>query len=1011
MGSKRPNGISRASRVARFDAGAWEVTPAPARPADGTLVVRSADGIKSAGIFDGQGREVAYLFHNLPLPAGEHPYWFPVRDYLGRPIPAGSYEIRSIESDHRWEYLGWVGDTGEASPPDRTAPGGVAALAFDDAGRVFAAQGWSEDGTNIRCYDGRTGVLGWTFPGQATVGGLFLDPDGTIDFAYIADKGWDLLRIDPATGRVIADAKGRLKTNLDIGKDASALVELDGKLFQIDGPANKVRIGPSNGSRWEKAVDIPSPSSPAADRTTHVVWVISEGKKILALGPDGSVVAERDFSGLAPKALAAGHGRLAVATGTEGLVRVLELPDPKARAKSGWTVGRGDGPFGPYLPDRFQFQQAPGVSGQRVALALGPNGELAVGDQNRILVFDAKGNYLWGTFGIFGNATMPSYSDPGRIYDSDGHRSLRLTVTPNGKASWRPEALFDMPVAGNFLGDFPFGGKVYGAFLTTKPGQLFSDLVIVRIDGFRAVPVHAIVYDPKNRTWFSRKDSNRDGRLDVRDGGEILRGADGKPFGGRLDVRYESLQSNGDLLLLETGPDRWGTLWRRAADADGTPTYRMEGRRKLSRPPGAIVSPYTRKPDDLNALTAAAFEPGGGYVANVLMGSSPDGTGLLNNAGTDIVGFDAAGRVRWFHALNRDKGLEGLSAAGPAFLSGVATSNEIIAVDQDGLGLGSFSPPERAHYAGYFLDHGPAVRGYRGQDGRDYALIADNFNGRHHWYRLDGADRIRSAKTPAPLPPKAAEALAAAPASPTFAPSRPEQPLVRIPRLARPLPIDGDLAKWREAGVRPQIVITPEASDGGIDGPLDCSAIVRLAYEGNDLYAQFLVFDDVVSFHQDVASHYKQDGVEMCLNGFLTGFKFDATVTTDVGPLLLRDRFFFAKLRLAIPADHAPRAVRVLDDARDVPERDLIEGVYGLDMSRSRVIVLEFKLPIDAGTYKDSPKELAEILPWGPGRQFWIGFLINDNDVPGTMAQHFLLWPPTYNNFVSKEEGARAVLE
>ena len=57
-------------RVGRVDAGAYEVAPAPPRPADGTLTVRSDAGIKSAGIFDGQGREVAYLFHNLPLPGG-----------------------------------------------------------------------------------------------------------------------------------------------------------------------------------------------------------------------------------------------------------------------------------------------------------------------------------------------------------------------------------------------------------------------------------------------------------------------------------------------------------------------------------------------------------------------------------------------------------------------------------------------------------------------------------------------------------------------------------------------------------------------------------------------------------------------------------------------------------------------------------------------------------------------------------------------------------------------------
>ncbi len=347
-------------REGRFDAGAYEVTPKPPRSPDGTLVVRSDDGIKSAGIFDGHGREVAYLFHNLPLPAGEHPYWFPVRDYLGRPIPAGSYEVRSVEADHRWEYLGWVGDTGEAAPPGHTASAGLVVVLFDDAGRLFGVQNWSEDGTSIRCFDGATGKISWTFPGSSMVGGATLASDGLIYLGYEADKGWDLLRIDPTNGRVVADAKGTMRKTVDVAKGVYGVAELDGKLFVTDKGANKVRIGPSDASGWRSEVDIPAPSHPVADHTTKVVWVISDGKKVVALGPDGSVIAERDFSALAPRALAAGHGRLAIATAAEGVVRVLEVPDPRAKAKSGWSVGRGDGPYGPFLPDRFLFQEAPG---------------------------------------------------------------------------------------------------------------------------------------------------------------------------------------------------------------------------------------------------------------------------------------------------------------------------------------------------------------------------------------------------------------------------------------------------------------------------------------------------------------------------------------------------------------------------------------------------------------------------------------------------------------------------
>ena len=504
---------------------------------------------------------------------------------------------------------------------------------------------------------------------------------------------------------------------------------------------------------------------------------------------------------------------------------------------------------------------------------------------------------------------------------------------------------------------------------------------------------------------------NHDGRLDTRDGGEVVMGPGGKPFRGHLLDRFIALQPNGDLLNLQYMDGQWAVLWHPSRDADGTLTYRMQGREKLPMPSKNFTSPYTYKTEEYCPFIYAYTDPRGGFIGNVLLKDSPDGVGIMNNAGTDIAAIDRTGRLRWIHTLDRDRGLEGLGMAGPVVITGVASTAEIIVMDRDGLGLGSFSPPAKAHYQGYLLDHPEAVRAYTGPDGGAYALIADNYNGRHHWYRLDGADRIRPAKSTATLAPAAADALAAVANPPGYVSTRAAQPVVKIPRLEGPMPIDGGLEKWRKAVPKPQIVATPETATGSIDGPRDCSAIIRLAYHGEDLYAQFLVFDDVVSFHQDINRHYKQDGVEMCINGFLTGFKFDATVTTDEGPLVLRNRFFHQKLTWSMPGSHVPRVMKVLDDARDVPERDLIEGVYGVDMSKSRVVVIEFKLPIDAVTYKDSPNELKAITPWGPGREFWLGFLINENDEPGTDVQEFLVWPPSYNNFGPVSDGARAILE
>ena len=140
----------------------------------------------------------------------------------------------------------------------------------------------------------------------------------------------------------------------------------------------------------------------------------------------------------------------------------------------------------------------------------------------------------------------------------------------------------------------------------------------------------------------------------------------------------------------------------------------------------------------------------------------------------------------------------------------------------------------------------------------------------------------------------------------------------------------------------------------------------------------------------------------------MKGFKFDVTQTADAGTIIIRQRFFEKSFDLLIPPAQAPRIVKVLPDATDVPERSLIETIYGIDLARSPVVVTEFKLPIDANTYKGDPGAL---FPLKPGQSFRFGMLINDNDEPGTDIQNYLVWPATYGNFNPVDDSAIAVLD
>jgi hypothetical protein len=77
-------------------------------------------------------------------------------------------------------------------------------------------------------------------------------------------------------------------------------------------------------------------------------------------------------------------------------------------------------------------------------------------------------------------------------------------------------------------------------------------------------------------------------------------------------------------------------------------------------------------------------------------------------------------------------------------------------------------------------------------------------------------------------------------------------------------------------------------------------------------------------------------------------------------------------------------------------------------MADCKVFVDDFKLPLDKITYRGSEGSL---FPVRSGATFWLGFLIDDNDVPGTDVQDLLAWPASYGTFNPKEDGALAVFE
>jgi len=843
------------------DLGAWETACTPPRPADGAFNIAHGDGLSSAGLFTPQGRLVGYLFHNLPLARGAYRLWAPLRDFTGAAIPAGKYEIRLVEQHLRWEYLGGVGDTGEEWPADRTAPVWPHCVAFDPWGMLIVGHGWSEDHTNLRAYYGDTGELRWTLPGSSDLAGLTIGGDNAL-YLLVQQNAtqYRLSRLHPSTGKVIpfgapvrpvftrganrqssAMAKaGEGQVLLDFtGMLAATRTQLfilteDGTLYQAD----------LRDPHFSKAAFAPAGlTCIAGDRHTGLLWAATKDGHLLSFSPEGQPVTD---AAVQPDvlALAANNGRVAAACGATGKVNIYDANTPGTLTRLR-AVGRGDGPYGAIVNDRFYFQ-TPGYW-CKPTLALDERGGFAITDYNRALRFDEDGMCVWHTFGIFGGSLV-TYANTGRVFtDNPGGVSLRIDPKTHG---WQEEAYWPpLPNALEFLGEYEVAGALYRLYMmkpTEKDGR--PGLEWCRVDGFTYHPVSALLYS-KAKGWMLRKDVNHDGQLTEADGGELLLDADGKPYTSDINSYLAHRDADGSFLT-RSDAGCWEVRWPVTVDPDGVPVYRPANRQRLLAD-AQVINPYTWKPEGLGGLVRATWLSNGNLVGNINMANSGANNGLMNSIGNSLVEVDRTGKMRWFVPLPQYDALAGLGAVDGFYMVGMGMKPECFLFNKDGLGLGSFATPTRIHWEGFWLDYPDAIRLFKGNDGEIYAMIADNVKGCGRWFHLLHKGLLHESVQPWTLSADAATQLAARLAQPErFTGARPASPVIRIPRLAQPLPIDGDLLKWR--AITPQMIITPETAGGRIDGPKDCSAVARFAVHGQDLYLQVLRFDNVVSFHQTV---------------------------------------------------------------------------------------------------------------------------------------------------------------
>jgi len=568
------------------------------------------------------------------------------------------------------------------------------------------------------------------------------------------------------------------------------------------------------------------------------------------------------------------------------------------------------------------------------------------------------------------------------------------------------------------MGFFNYGERDFGLF-QVNAGANNKTLSMAVVEFIGHAGKARTLYSANAKGLTVQHDTNGDGAITNDDPAANVTRADGTvlpPIPGGSRYNWSDLQGRLIFAGSYTPTSSAQLVPIKGFDAVGNLLYDWEKPRFLGSvdaqtSKGEIISPYDFKTVERLNSSVMQVPPlsDGGYAASIRIKTS-GGVGLANGAGTDIVGYSPDGKLRWFYPFNYAPGMEGVQTIPEKklVLSMYTNESNYYAMDEDGLGLGVMGMPKESRWQGMWSDHAQQQQAWLGEDGQPYYALGDYVVNGYHWFAIEGTDNIKRSRVPVAINARRAALLAALPLPARIKLAAPPTPRVLIRRLAKPMTIDGDLQKWRDAGITPQAIVTPESGSADITGPQDASALIRLAYQGNDLYVQTLVFDNAVTFHQPTSKMYQQDGVEMSINAFMTGFKYNVAITTDNGQTLFRNRFAVNKDRI-YTQEEAPRIVKVLDNASAVEERKLIEAVYGVDLSKSKVIVTEYKLPLTPEiAFSGDPAAAFKV---ASGEQFWIGFFINDNDTPGADEQKLLAWPATYGTFAVKEAGALATFE
>jgi len=994
--------------------GAFASIPEPVvRKADGTFEVKSGAGVTSAGLYTPSGDLVAYLFQNQPLAKGTYDYWIPSRNWRGEPIAAGTYELKVTEADLSFEYVSAAGNGDEVT--SKNFPQGANFRAsldpemveFGPDGQLFLAQGGFETGEHLRSFSPDLRSVHWSLPGVMETAGLASDDQGRL---FILHNDGVIIRLVGKTGEGVPFPGGSVSTFLTqpwTKTPGSGMVFFNGKLVTADPDGNQLVLWDGETLERTGQIALDAPSWPSVDKASGLLWVIRSGKELVALDTAGQIKATATPVA-EPTRLAVANGRLAVYSKTANQVSIFNCANPAALTLLR-VVGQGGSVYGPIQPDRFSSLQA---------LALSPAGDLAVVDVPRVMVFNPEGKVLGHSLAMWGQRIPGGqFANDDRMHFFEQLRGNYDIALDAKTQTWTPGSFWKFSMPGMPVFFFAAGGKT---FCVAERANRVAGFLVYEMDPATGLAKAVARYGRTAQGLITvQKDANKDGIItDDEPVVEIVCSVAGvnanNPFAGIHTVRFRPdatmviTYAEGPLVVPMTG-----------LDADGVPVFAFDKATLAPVYVGAgkdFLSPYDfTTQEEISIRTETRRDSRGNFIAGTFLKGGPgNDLGSEHYRMTDVVGFAPDGHLRWLNPLNPMGLKEGFTAIlnqNDITLAARGTACEFETMDADGLGTGLIGMPLNMAWRGMWLDNPRQSYSFTGNDGKDYLILGDYSMQCFHWLEIKGLDAILHNATSVAVSADLAQTLATAAPSPV--PNWPVPPVafITIAKLAAPLAINGDSAKWRSLGIKP-LLITPELAFKTI-GAENNSAVVRLAYQGNDLYAQIIKFDDTIAlFQKDTNKHYLQDGIELVINSYPEGFKYNVTVL-DGQPVIFRDtwraNYGHPEYNVLLTPEVAPRSIKILDDTASVePERQLLESATGRSLANAKAMVIEFKIPQSAMTPMQKPEQ--EVV-FASGKGFQLGFMINDNDIPGVDDLNPIAWPSTYGTFERPDRLAPAVFE